>query len=82
MRPNHFDFAAYQWRGTYPPKGECSACRMLVALLGEAASLARLWLKRCGERRALAAFDRRMLRDIGVTPGEAARELDKPFWRA
>lgn len=82
MRPNYFDFTPYRWRGTYPPKDECSACRAVVALLIAAASWPRLWLKRCGERRALAAFDRRMLRDIGVTPSEAAREVGKPFWRA
>ena len=82
MRPNHFDFAAYRWRGTYPPQDECSACREVVALLIAVASLPRLWLKRCGERRELAAFDRRMLRDIGIAPSEAAREVNKPFWRA
>ena len=33
------------------------------------------------ERRALAALDDRLLRDIGVTRYEAAREAEKPFWR-
>ena len=82
MRPNYFDFAAYRWRGTYPPKDECSGCRMVVALLNDAASLARLWSRRRNQRRALAAFDGRTLRDIGITPSEAAHEVNKPFWRA
>lgn len=82
MRPHYFDFAAYRWRGTYPPKGECSACRMTAELLGAAASVVRLWLRRRDERHALAAFDGQALRDIGVTPSEASREINKPFWRA
>jgi uncharacterized protein YjiS (DUF1127 family) len=81
MRPNYFDLTVYRWRGTYLPKGECSACRMVVALLNDAASLARLWSRRRNERRMLAAFDWRTLRDIGVTPSEMAREINKPFWR-
>jgi uncharacterized protein YjiS (DUF1127 family) len=39
------------------------------------------WIERVRQRRALAALDDRMLRDIGVTRAEAARETEKPFWR-
>ena len=37
---------------------------------------------RAEQRRALAALDGRMLKDIGLTTGDAARESAKPFWQA
>jgi uncharacterized protein YjiS (DUF1127 family) len=40
-----------------------------------------LWRDRAYSRRMLATFDRRMLRDIGVSPYDAGREIGKPFWR-
>ncbi len=40
----------------------------------------RLWRRRAQERAALAQFSERALRDIGVTPLEARREVNKPFW--
>ena len=39
------------------------------------------WAERRRQRLALAALDQRLLRDIGLTSGEAMRETDKPFWR-
>ena len=36
---------------------------------------------RVRQRRALAALDDRLLRDIGVTARDAAQETGKPFWR-
>jgi uncharacterized protein YjiS (DUF1127 family) len=41
----------------------------------------RRWIERTRQRRALAGLDDQMLRDIGITRVEAARECDKPFWR-
>lgn len=38
------------------------------------------WVERFEQRRTLAELDDRMLRDIGVTKGEAMREADKRFW--
>lgn len=40
--------------------------------------LAGLWR----QRRGLARLDERMLRDIGVSPQEAAREAARPLWDA
>jgi uncharacterized protein YjiS (DUF1127 family) len=40
-----------------------------------------MWVDRARQRRALATLDDQMLRDIGVTRVEVARECDKPFWR-
>ena len=37
---------------------------------------------RAEQRRALAALDARLLKDIGIAPPDAARECGKPFWRA
>lgn len=39
------------------------------------------WVDRHRARRALAALDARMLRDIGVSPAEQRRQCAKPFWR-
>lgn len=39
------------------------------------------WIERACQRQALAALDDHMLRDIGITRVEAARECEKPFWR-
>jgi uncharacterized protein YjiS (DUF1127 family) len=40
------------------------------------------WRRRRRELDELARLSERELRDIGVTPGEVAAELRKPFWRA
>lgn len=40
------------------------------------------WLERCRQRAALASLDDRLLRDVGLTAGEAQAEAAKPFWRA
>jgi uncharacterized protein YjiS (DUF1127 family) len=91
VRPYYFDFA--QQESPHPravamarpiadhrlpasqPGGLIDALRAAVALI-------QLWHRRARERQQLACLDHRMLRDIGVTPAEAARECDKPFWRA
>ena len=39
------------------------------------------WHERARQRTQLARLDDRLLRDIGVTRYEAARECGKPFWR-
>lgn len=41
-----------------------------------------LWIERDRQRRALATLDDRMLRDVGVSRADAAKECRKPFWRA
>jgi uncharacterized protein YjiS (DUF1127 family) len=38
------------------------------------------WHRRTLSRTQLARLGERELRDIGVTPAEAARECAKPFW--
>ncbi len=40
------------------------------------------WQRRDNERHALAQLDDKILRDLGLSRSEVARELRKPFWRA
>lgn len=51
-------------------------------LLANLRALLNEWRRRAHGRRELAVLCDRCLRDIGVTRYDAARELDKPFWRA
>jgi uncharacterized protein YjiS (DUF1127 family) len=46
-------------------------------------TLISLWLLRATQRRQLAeiALDPHMLRDLGLTEDDAAREIRKQFWR-
>ena len=46
-----------------------------------AISMVALWLERGRSRRVLATLDDHLLRDIGISRGEARRESAKPFWR-
>jgi len=43
------------------------------------------WCLRCHQRaeqrRHLAELDERMLKDVGLTPDQAARESAKPWWQ-
>ena len=77
MRTYHFDFERYR------PRSELrSPSPEVTELFQGAAALVRCWVRRVRERAELARLDHRMLRDIGVTPNEAERECNKPFWRA
>ena len=44
-------------------------------------SLVARWIERSRQRDALAGLEDRMLRDIGISRVDAARECEKPFWR-
>ncbi|HSS63103.1 MAG TPA: DUF1127 domain-containing protein [Gammaproteobacteria bacterium] len=39
------------------------------------------WHQRSLQRAALAELDDRMLKDIGLTRADVAREIHKPFWQ-
>ena len=49
-----------------------------LGLIGE---LVAAWMERRRSRRHLAQLDERLLRDIGLTPGEAMEEAAAPFWK-
>ena len=38
------------------------------------------WQKRYEMRRRLAEMDHRLRQDIGMTPADIRREVEKPFW--
>ncbi len=40
-----------------------------------------VWQERTAERAHLASLDDRLLKDMGISRSEAAREIHKPFWR-
>jgi len=50
-------------------------------LLARAVATFREWQRRSHDRAAVARFDERMLRDIGLTSAEAEFIINKPFWR-
>ena len=41
-----------------------------------------LWQHRADQRGHLSELEGRLLADMGLSPGEAAREAAKPFWQA
>jgi uncharacterized protein YjiS (DUF1127 family) len=53
----------------------------MTQIYRRAVAVLREWRRRSRDRSALAAFDDRMLRDIGITRGELLAEINKPFWR-
>ena len=62
--------------------GGPAALAQIGALLRSAAETAALWHQRARQRRQLVALEDRLYRDIGVSPLDAYREAQKPFWRA
>jgi uncharacterized protein YjiS (DUF1127 family) len=65
-------------RCRFPTAGD--EVRLRRAAFAEIARTVALWLARRRQRRDLAELDAHLLKDIGVSPGEAAREAAKPFW--
>ena len=39
------------------------------------------WERRARERRMMAEMSDHMLKDLGISRGDAVRESQKPFWR-
>ena len=54
----------------------------LLSLLVRPGQIARMWWTRHEARRQLLEMDDHMLRDIGLTRGQAVREWQKGFWEA
>jgi uncharacterized protein YjiS (DUF1127 family) len=57
-----------------PPDGPFARTRSVLRRIA-------LWIERRRQRRALAGLDDHVLRDIGITRVDVARECGKPFWR-
>ena len=52
-----------------------------ISLLGRFLLALLQWQDRARQRQHLATLDPRMLRDMGMTPNDVARELGKMHWR-
>jgi uncharacterized protein YjiS (DUF1127 family) len=50
-------------------------------LFAEAVGAVLSWQRRHRARASLARLDAHMLRDIGLSLGDAQAEISKPFWR-
>ena len=59
-----------------------AAPRRIVRVLKGALTRLAEWRERCEQRKHLAGMNERMLKDIGISRADAAREANKPFWRA
>jgi uncharacterized protein YjiS (DUF1127 family) len=51
-------------------------------LLGGLGELLQTWRQRYQSRHELARWSERDLHDLGLSRGDVAFEIDKPFWRA
>jgi uncharacterized protein YjiS (DUF1127 family) len=58
-----------------------AAFDMLSDATDRALGALREWRRRSRERAQLAGLDERMLRDIGLSHGEAEFLANKPFWK-
>lgn len=53
----------------------------LTATVSAVGQLFATWRQRARERQELATLDYRMIRDLGLSPGDIRFEANKPFWR-
>lgn len=53
-----------------------------AVLNGSLTNTLRIWIQRHRQRQRLASLSLRMLKDVGISPEQAAREARKPFWVA
>ena len=53
----------------------------LMATVSAVGQLFATWRRRARERHELATLDHRMVRDLGLSPGDIRFEANKPFWR-
>lgn len=72
---------AKPYAGRWPAASRRRQARSLRRTAEHIVAVLREWRQRRRGRGALARFDDRMLRDIGLTRCDAANEIDKPFWR-
>lgn len=59
-----------------------SICELAFGLVALGASKIIVWQERARERNRLASMDDFMLRDIGLSRSQVARETGKAFWQA
>ncbi|WP_421870207.1 DUF1127 domain-containing protein [Motiliproteus sp.] len=64
-----------------PESAVRKACNTHVLSLTSLRLLLRHWYQNWRTRRQLSQLDNHLLKDIGVSIGEAQHEAGKPFWR-
>lgn len=67
----------------YVPASEAgpSAVQQAPGFLSRALDTLAEWHERARQRRRLMELDDRLLKDIGLTRADVARETSKPFWQ-
>lgn len=63
------------------PAARVAATRGIGAVFANLLNRLAEWQERAEQRAHLAGMDDRMLKDIGISAVDAAREADKPFWK-
>lgn len=61
--------------------GQAGHAGSFLRALGAAVDQLYLWQERAAQRAHLVALDDHLLKDLGLSRGEAVREAAKPFWR-
>lgn len=69
-------------QGHYVSEKVYSFVQKVDGAMSATKSLLQRWVRNSTGRKELARLDARMLRDIGLEPFEAQREISKPFWRS
>lgn len=72
--PRNFNGAACAPGPLVAPQRSGRALRSIFVRLAE-------WRERSLQRTQLASMNERMLKDVGISHGEAVHEASKPFWR-
>jgi uncharacterized protein YjiS (DUF1127 family) len=77
-----YDTAFKLANATCPPasKAGWSMGRQTRSFIARAFEAVATWHDRARQRRHLAALDDNLLKDIGLTRVDVARETSKPFW--
>ena len=58
-----------------------AAIERVEAIAAKVTGTVRLWVRRSHDRRMLGMMNHHLLDDIGLTPGDVARESSKFFWQ-
>ena len=66
----------------FPGPSRADYRRRITVWISKIPTLLLVWQRRYMERQDMASFNEHMLRDIGLSREDLAREIAKPFWRA
>ena len=66
----------------FPGPSRADYRRRITVWISKVPTLLLVWQRRYMERQDMASFNEHMLRDIGLSHEDLAREIAKPFWHA